>query len=145
MQVDSQCTSLYKDLRQSREGPKYLIFKMDSGKAVVDKVGPRDSTFQDFVTNLPKNEARWAAITIGYQTSKGRRSKIVFVSWIPSTCNKIDKMTYAMFQGTLRAKIDGVHCVVSAHSEEDITPAIVLERAARHEREEIDWNIGLLA
>ena len=145
MQVSSDVITSFQELRQKQTGPSFLIFKMEKGQCVIEKRGQADSSFADFVAALPSDTARWAVTTVKFQTNGGGlRSKVVFVSWIPSTANKVDKMSYAMFQGTLRQAITGCQCVVSAHDLSDLDPNAVLERAGKYERDGIDMEAGLL-
>eukprot|EP00050_Salpingoeca_kvevrii_P005458 m.283097 g.283097 ORF g.283097 m.283097 type:complete len:146 (-) comp11117_c1_seq2:168-605(-) len=144
MQVDADCHARYQELRTTRTGPKFVLFKIDNTHCVVDYASESTATFDDFLAALPANEARWAILTINFETvSGGRRSKVVFVSWIPSASSRVDKMSYAMFQGTLKRALTGVQCSLQAHDLSDLEPEVVLEHAARFERDAVNHTIGV--
>lgn len=81
---------------------RYIIYKVSSDKssAEIEKLGERDSTWEEFVESMPKNNSRWAIYDLEFSASDGRKqSKLCFIMYNPddnadnaerfaTTCNK---------------------------------------------------------
>jgi len=59
-----------------------LTFKIDGGKIVVDKSGPREASYDDFLAQLPTNECRYGVFDLDFTKTDGNPgNKILFLSW----------------------------------------------------------------
>ena len=81
---------------------RYIIYKVSSDKsaAEIEKLGERDSTWEEFVESMPKNNSRWAIYDLEFNAADGRKqSKLCFIMYNPddnadnaerfaTTCNK---------------------------------------------------------
>ena len=63
--VDDQCVELFNELKMFKVGKemkyRYITMKLTDNMAtiVVDKSAPRNSTFEEMVTDLPSDDCRW--------------------------------------------------------------------------------------
>lgn len=88
--VSEECKARFQELRTGR-AHRFVVFKVDDAvqQVVVDKVGPRDATFEDLTASLPADDCRYAVydhdFTVGDATAtatgEAPRSKIFFISW----------------------------------------------------------------
>ncbi len=65
------------------------------------------------------------------------RGKTILIRWIPSICSTRDKMQYAMWSRNLKPSLSGIQCSIQAGSIADLEWEVVLESAAKFERDEI--------
>ena len=82
------------DKRQYR----YIIYRLRPGAKSMtinlDKTGDRDSTFSNFVQDLPKDEPRFAVYDCSYITSDWeKRDRILFVFWSPFKESRVTAKT----------------------------------------------------
>ena len=59
------------------------------------------------------------------------------VQWIPSGADKRSKMSYAMWSNTMKLSLQGIHCTMQAHSQEDLQRDVVLQKVSRYERDQM--------
>ena len=81
---------------------RYIIYRVSSDKssAEIEKLGERDSTWEELVESMPKNNSRWAIYDLEFNAADGRKqSKLCFIMYNPddnadnserfaTTCNK---------------------------------------------------------
>ncbi|MFM7851717.1 MAG: hypothetical protein ACKO96_07290, partial [Flammeovirgaceae bacterium] len=61
---------------------RYIIYRVSSDKssAEIEKLGERDSTWEEFVESMPKNNSRWAIYDLEFNADDGRKqSKLCFI------------------------------------------------------------------
>lgn len=68
---------------------KWIIYKID-GSIVTETVGPKASTFDDFLSNIPENDCRYAIYDMNFTTNDGRPgNKLVMISWYVSLYSSV--------------------------------------------------------
>ncbi|KAL6056589.1 cofilin [Balamuthia mandrillaris] len=82
--IDDECVNKFNELKLGKN-VRYAIFKIaDDHKSVVfEKEAPTSATWEDFVGELPRNDARYGIFDFEYEVDGGKRNKIVFVLWAP--------------------------------------------------------------
>mmetsp|Transcript_2428 Transcript_2428/g.2923 ORF Transcript_2428/g.2923 Transcript_2428/m.2923 type:complete len:142 (-) Transcript_2428:184-609(-) len=94
---------------------RYFIYKIQKDEIVIEKMGAREKTYDDFVDDLPENDCRYGLIDVEFTTADERNtSKIVFVSWAPETAKVRSKMVYAGSKEYLKGSFNGVSINVNA-------------------------------
>ena len=87
MGVDENCKKVFMELQRKKAHP-YIVFKIDERKkqVVVDKIGEKGDTYDEFVASLPEAECRYAVYDFDFITHDNcNKSKIFFVSlWVIS-------------------------------------------------------------
>jgi cofilin len=95
---------------------------------VIEKQGPREATYDDFVAELPDDECRYGLIDIEFESDDGRpTSKLVFISWNPDSAPIRLKMLYSGSKEALKSALTGVgiHINATDHSELDFETSIL--------------------
>jgi len=92
----------------------------------VDKQGPAEETYDDFLAALPKSEPRYCLVDVDYTTkSDAQHTKMVFVFWCPDDCGVRDKMLYAASKDTIKKPFAGVQCEIQANDLGDIDKSTI--------------------
>ena len=116
-------------LKQGDFNLRYLIYVIkDKKEVIIEKRGPPDSTYEDFVAALPPDDCRYGLIDLEFESDDGRStSKLVFISWNPDTASVRSKMLYAGSKEALKAVLIGVGIQINAtdHSELDFETSIL--------------------
>lgn len=100
-----------------------MIFKItdDFKTIVLEKKGEEGQGFDDFVMELPEDDARYGVVDVPFETDDGRTtSKLLFVSWIPDTCKVRKRMVYAGSKEYLKSSFEGVGLVINANDPADL-------------------------
>ncbi|PHJ23576.1 actin depolymerizing factor adf [Cystoisospora suis] len=110
MGVDDNCVSRFNELK-IRKTLKWIVFKIDYNKIVVEKEGKGDAA--EFKSSLPKDDCRFGVYDCG--------NKIQFVLWCPDNAPVKPRMTYASSKDALLKKLDGATAVaLEAHEPSDL-------------------------
>jgi hypothetical protein len=72
-----------------------------------------------------------------YLIYPSNRTKTLLIRWIPSTASPKDKMQYAMWSKNMKLSLNGIQCSIQAGDIADLDWDVVLESAAKFERDEI--------
>ena len=136
--MSEECVKAFQELRLSR-AHRFVVYKMDDAvqQVVVDKVGGRESKFDDLAAALPADDCRYAVydldFTVGDATASGTgeapRSKIFFISWCPGTAKVQSKMVYASSSEGFKKELDGVQIDVQATEAGELTLDILKDLA----------------
>ncbi|KAK3727213.1 hypothetical protein QZH41_007717 [Actinostola sp. cb2023] len=102
---------------------RYIIFKITQDekgnytKVVVDKTGERDSNFQDMKNDLNKDEARYIVFDMAFHTAQENqfREKIIFLKFVPDTCDRKQRMVYSTTENELKSKLSTATISASYH------------------------------
>ena len=118
--------------------PAFVLFRYnDAGVLVPHHSSAHDATYDEFVQALRPNAACYGVVGINYALESGaKRSKMLFIVWIPSGCSRAEKMTYCMFASIARRSFSGIHCNIQANDYDDLAWSEVLNRASRFENAE---------
>jgi len=89
---------------------RFILFKItpDYKEVVLDTKGGRDSTWDDFVKTLPKDENRYVVYDFTYKTNdKPPREldRLIFIYWSPDGSSIKDKTIYATNKEKFKGKI----------------------------------------
>ncbi|KAF8441211.1 Cofilin/tropomyosin-type actin-binding protein-domain-containing protein [Terfezia claveryi] len=126
------CVSTFEELKL-RKTYSYIIYKLSDDRTtiVVDKC--EQSTYGEFVDELPKAECRYAVFDFHYELdpTEGKRNKIVFVTWSPDIAPIRSKMVYASSKDTLRRALSGVGADVQGTDISEVDYEAVLEKVAK--------------
>jgi cofilin len=115
---------------------RYFIYVIQDKKTVtMEKQGPRESTYDDFVADLPDDDCRYGLIDLDFIAGEGRpTSKLVFISWNPDNASVRAKMLYSGSKEAIKNVLTGVgiHINATDHSELDFETSVlpVLKRFA---------------
>ncbi|KAB8258773.1 cofilin [Aspergillus pseudonomiae] len=140
--IADDCLTKFNDFRMTGgskgEKPKFIIFKIADNKkeVVVDEV----SSEQDYEVFRNKLAAaqdskgnpapRYAVYDVEYELgSEGKRSKIIFISWVPSDTPTLWSMIYASTREVLKNALN-IHTSIHADDKGDIEWKTVLNEAS---------------
>ena len=108
---------------------RYFIYSIQDKKTItIEKMGPREATYDDFVGELPDNDCRYGLIDLDFSSDDGRpTSKLVFISWNPDTASVRPKMLYSGSKEAIKSALTGVgiHINATDHSELDLETSIL--------------------
>lgn len=81
MAVDDECKLKFLELKAKRNY-RYITFKIEEQKVMIDKIGGPNETYEDFTNSLPGNECRYAVFDFDFTTDENcQKSKIFFIAW----------------------------------------------------------------
>lgn len=116
-------------LKKGDYNVRYFIYYIKNKKLIeIEKTGRENSTYEDFVNDLPENECRYGLIDLDFETKDGRlTSKMVFISWNPDTAPSTSKFIYSGSKEVIKSALAGVgiHINATDYSELDFEEAIL--------------------
>lgn len=130
IELDETCVNLFMHMK-TRSSFKWLIFKVDnSGKRVVpDKIGDKNSSYNDFICALPDNQCRYAVYDYEYTSpERGTFKKLVFLLWAPDSCGMRPKMMYASTKDFFKGFLDGIGAELQANEPSELSEEEMQER-----------------
>lgn len=118
--LSDDCMPVYKEM-QMKHNTRFIIFRIENKeKVIVDKTGPSDQTYDDFLAALPAQECRYCLVDVDYTTKAGAtHSKLVFVMWCPDEAPVKEKMLYSSSTDSMK-DLTGVQCKVQGNDLSDI-------------------------
>ncbi|XP_071724685.1 actin-depolymerizing factor 7 isoform X1 [Rutidosis leptorrhynchoides] len=129
MAVDDECKLKFLELK-SKRNYRFIVFRIDSQKVVVDRLGSPDETYDDFTASLPANECRYAVYDFDFTTNENcQKSKIFFVAWSPDISMVRMKMVYASSKDRFKRELDGIQVELQATDPSEMSMDIVKARA----------------
>ncbi|OJI98945.1 hypothetical protein ASPVEDRAFT_80574 [Aspergillus versicolor CBS 583.65] len=142
--IQDECLTAFNNLRMTggTKGakPKFIIYKIaDNKKEVVVEDVSEDTDYEAFLEKLEAakdsngNPApRYAVYDVEYDLGggEGMRSKIMFISWVPSGTSTIWSMIYASTREVLKNALN-VHTSIHADDKSDIAWKTILAEASR--------------
>lgn len=137
--VQDECVNKFNEFRLSKGKIKYIIYKISDNKkdVVVDKVGD-DPDYEVFRSDLEKAQdsqgrpaPRYATYDVEYDLGggEGKRSKIIFISWVPDNTPTMWSMIYASTREVLKNALN-VTTSIHADDKSDIEWKTVLNEAS---------------
>eukprot|EP01035_Chromulina_nebulosa_P022674 gene22674-29358_t len=125
--VSDSVVNQFNDLKLGRFKAKYIIYKIEGGFIVTEKVGESDK-FDDFIASFPEDDCRYAIYDMNFTTTDGRPgNKLVSISWAPETSKIKSKMLYAGSKDALTRAFVGVSTKVAATDLSELTEQIVID------------------
>merc|ERR1711967_4165 len=128
--VDDSCQTVYNELKMSHS-KRYVIFKLndDKSKIVVDCVGEKSETYDDFKSKLPSNDCRYGVVDFEFKYPDGRENqKIVFVFWTPDSAAIKSKMVYASTKENFKKTLVGLGVDMQATDMSEVDVREVLDK-----------------
>ena len=140
--VDDECVKVWQLLKTKKIKCANFRLTPDYKKIIVEEGSiiprnPRDPPnpeyFEKWTSSLPENECRYSCydaeigINLGAGVSTGSRSKLVFVTWAPSTAKIKDKMVSASSKDAIKKKCDGIQIEWQLNDEQDYEPSAIIE------------------
>jgi len=124
--VDDACVTMFNDMKMKSVPKRYIIYKIDAERIVIECDADGKATYQEFVDKLPKDQPRYAVLDFEYTTDDGRpQSKLIFVLWSPDNSNVKLKMVYAASKDNLKRKLVGCAKELQANDFDDMDLAEV--------------------
>lgn len=81
MAVHDDCKLKFLELKAKRNF-RFIIFKIEGQRVMVDKLGSPEESYDDFTASLPANECRYAVYDFDFTTNENcQKSKIFFIAW----------------------------------------------------------------
>ncbi|KAL2828570.1 hypothetical protein BJY01DRAFT_228400 [Aspergillus pseudoustus] len=143
VQIQDECMTAFNKLRMTggTKGakPKFIIFKIADNKreVVVDEIS-EETDYEVFRTKLEKSvdakgnpAPRYAVYDVEYNLgdTEGSRSKIVFISWVPTDTPTLWSMIYASTREVLKNALN-VDKSIHADDKSEIEWKAVLAEAS---------------
>ncbi|EPS32321.1 hypothetical protein PDE_07281 [Penicillium oxalicum 114-2] len=137
--VQDECLTAFNEFRLSKGKTKYIIYKISDNKrdVVVDAVG-HDQDYEVFREQLAASKdsqgrpaPRYAVYDVEYDLGggEGKRSKIIFISWVPSDTPTLWSMIYASTREVLKNALN-LSASIHADDKSDIEWKTVLSEAS---------------
>ncbi|WFD34123.1 cofilin [Malassezia cuniculi] len=132
VKVNQECLEQFQALKL-RKNVKFIIYTLSSDNTEIIVGKTSDSTnFDDFVTELPPTECRYAVYDFEYQKGdEGTRNKIVFVSWSPDDAKIKQKMLYASSKEAIRKALVGISTEIQGTDLSEVTYETILDKVSR--------------
>ncbi|QDZ25306.1 actin-depolymerizing factor [Chloropicon primus] len=130
--VDDACVLKFKDLKSKRKY-KYVTYKIDNDCIVVANEGAPNAGFDEFTEALPENDPRYAVFDFEWETKDGcKKSKIVFVTWVPDTAKIRNKMLYASSKDKFKRELDGIQVEIQGTDFSEVEEKVFLDKCSGH-------------
>jgi len=130
--VHDDAISKYAEFKKQSNPSKFIIFKIDSGKVVLDGETSEDSVYETFLSRLPGADCRYAVYKMNYTTNDGRaQTKLVFISWAPDTAPVKAKMIYAGSKDALNRALEGIMVKVSGTDFSEVAESVLQDACKR--------------
>ncbi|CDS37998.1 Actin binding cofilin tropomyosin type [Echinococcus multilocularis] len=104
VKCSDDCLAKYNELKLKKTC-RYILYKIEDQKEIViDQIGDRNCTFDQFKTELENLEksARYAVLDF---ESDSNKSHLLFISWIPDNASVRERMLYASSLPPVERKI----------------------------------------
>jgi cofilin len=130
--VSDDCVQKFNELKLGH-AHRYVTFKMNATntEVVVEHVGGPNSTYEDFKSQLPEKDCRYAIFDYEFQIDGGQRNKITFILWAPDSAPIKAKMMYTSTKDSIKKKLVGIQVEVQATDAAEISEDAVAERAKK--------------
>ncbi len=129
--VEEEVASSFNDfkLKRGEYRLRYMIYEIKDKKTIViEKKGPVEKNYDDFVADLPSDDCRYGLIDLEFTADDGRpTSKLVFITWNPDNASVRPKMLYSGSKEAIKAALPGVgiHINATDYSELDLETSIL--------------------
>ncbi|EFH53706.1 hypothetical protein ARALYDRAFT_323258 [Arabidopsis lyrata subsp. lyrata] len=105
MVVHDDCILKFLELKESRTF-RSIVYKIeDNMQVIIEKLGEREQSYEDFVNSLPADECRYAIFDFEFIPWE---RKICFIAWSPETARMRKKMIYASSKDRFKRELDGI-------------------------------------
>merc|ERR1711863_152852 len=139
VRLDEACKVKYDEV-QKKHMHRYVTFHIkDDKKIVVDKVGERSATFNDFVDAVKQKDGnsedcRYAILDYEFTleaqgTEASQRDAILLVMYCPENARIKKKMIYSSSFDTVKRAFAGIKKAFNINEEGDLTEDFIKEKA----------------
>jgi cofilin len=133
--VNQQCLETYSDLKL-RKKYRYIIYRINdqSTEIIVEKTAERTgdspAQYEELIQVLPETECRWVVYDFEFEKGDaGKRSKLMFISWVPDSAKIKPKMLAASSRQALRQALQGIAGEIQATDISEVAFEQVLDKA----------------
>ncbi|EUB61250.1 Cofilin/actin-depolymerizing factor [Echinococcus granulosus] len=120
VKCSDDCLAKYNELKLKKTC-RYILYKIEDQKEIViDQIGDRNCTFDQFKTELENLEksARYAVLDF---ESDSNKSHLLFISWIPDNASVRERMLYASSVDALKSQLTGFKSYLQLNEKSDLT------------------------
>eukprot|EP01015_Nassula_variabilis_P025528 TRINITY_DN49_c0_g1_i2.p1 TRINITY_DN49_c0_g1~~TRINITY_DN49_c0_g1_i2.p1 ORF type:complete len:163 (-),score=69.48 TRINITY_DN49_c0_g1_i2:67-555(-) len=119
--ISDECLARWLELKKDHK-LRYVIYRVEGEKeVVVDAIGERELTWNDFLENLIKTEPRFIVFDLPFKKNDGiQTEKIIFINWCPQSVPVRVKMVHSSTKDSLKKKMDGIAKEVQATALDDL-------------------------
>lgn len=140
VKMDDTCKVKYDEV-QKKHMHRFVTFHIkDDKEIVVDKVGERSASFNDFVEAVKQKDAsgaedcRYAILDYEFTleaqgTEASQRDAILLFMYCPETARIKKKMIYSSSFDTVKRAFNGIKKAVNINDESDLNEEFVKEKA----------------
>jgi len=140
VKLDDACKTKYEEV-QKKHWHRYVTFHIkDDKEIVVDKVGARDATFNEFIDAVKQKDTsgaedcRYAILDYEFTleaqgTEASQRDAIMLFMYCPENARIKKKMIYSSSFDTVKRAFNGIKKAVNINDESDLTEEFVKEKA----------------
>jgi len=128
--INESCITGFNDFKLRSNG-KYMIFSLscDLKHVIIEKSGSENEELDQLIADLPLNDSRYIVYKYRYDIGlEGRRSKMIFIHWNPSTSSIKNKLIYAATAQSVKQALQGLNVNIQAGRTDELTPEAFLER-----------------
>ncbi|KAL6894349.1 hypothetical protein ACP4OV_008447 [Aristida adscensionis] len=129
--VSDECKLKFIELKSKRLH-RFITYRMDDKmkEIIVEKVGDRETSYEDFTGSLPENDCRFAIYDFDFTTAEDvPKSRIFYILWSPETARVRSKMLYASSNEKFKRELDGIQVELQATDASDISIEAIKDRA----------------
>jgi cofilin len=139
VKLDDACKIKYDEV-QKKHMHRFVTFHIKDDKEIcVDKVGARDSTFDDFIDAVKQKDGgsedcRYAILDYEFKleaqgTEAAQRDAILLVMYVPENSRVKKKMLYSSSFDYLKKELSGVKKSFNINDEADLNEQFIKEKA----------------
>ncbi|RHN81816.1 putative ADF/Cofilin, ADF-H/Gelsolin-like domain-containing protein [Medicago truncatula] len=129
MAVNDECKLKFLELKAKRNY-RFIVFKIENQEVVLEKLGGKEETYDDFSACLPADECRYAVFDFDFTTAENcMKSKIFFIAWSPDISKVRHKMVYASTKDRFKRELDGIQVELQATDPSEMSFDIIKSRA----------------
>jgi len=139
VKLDDACKAKYEEV-QKKHLHRYVTFHIkDDKEIVVDKVGARDATFNEFIDAVKQKDGgaedcRYAILDYEFTleaqgTEASQRDAIILVMFCPDTAKIKKKMLYSSSFDYLKKELEGVKKSFNINDVLDLNEDFIKEKA----------------
>ena len=130
IKVHDDCMPVFNDFKIGHKY-SYVLFTIsdDERFIVVDKTGPKGSTYDDLLNDLPQRDICFAVYDYDFTNDDGNiRNRIVFISWVPDAAPARRKMISASTRVSFKNALPGIGLGIQANDYSEIQESELLAR-----------------
>jgi len=140
VKLDPKAQQTYDELQKKTKKHRFLTFHIKNDtEIVIDKEGPRDASFSDFVDAVKqkdgdKEDCRYAVLDYEFTleaqgTEASNRDAIVLIMYCPEGAKIKKKMLYSSSFDTVKKSFNGVKKSFNINDESDLNEEFIKEKA----------------